>query len=234
MRSRRTKKGFTLAELLIVIAIIAVLVAVAVPVFAGRLDRAKEATCKANRRSLYGRVVTEHILTNRPYSELFDEFVVSAGICPAEGVFSWEDDGYTGTIKCSFHDGGGSSGGGSGGSSGGGSGSAPALHQTANIAEDHFERGSVIQDETGTCVIMSGMWATWTAYSKGATVAELAALPGSDAVLVNASDIKDPSFEGTLKEGDIYYDPDDDTYYYVTLVSLYESWPNSSWMPLLK
>lgn len=47
------KKGFTLAELLIVVAIIAVLVAIAIPAFSGSLNRAKEATDKANIRSAY-------------------------------------------------------------------------------------------------------------------------------------------------------------------------------------
>ncbi|RKM56329.1 pilin [Butyrivibrio sp. X503] len=44
-------KGFTLAELLIVVAIIAVLVAVAIPVFTAQLDKAKVATTVANIRA---------------------------------------------------------------------------------------------------------------------------------------------------------------------------------------
>lgn len=49
----RNKKGFTLAELLIVVAIIAVLVAIAIPVFSGALDSAKQATDDANIRAAY-------------------------------------------------------------------------------------------------------------------------------------------------------------------------------------
>ena len=45
------KQGFTLAELLIVVAIIAVLVAVAIPVFSAQLLKAKQATTLANFRS---------------------------------------------------------------------------------------------------------------------------------------------------------------------------------------
>lgn len=45
------RSGFTLAELLIVIAIIAVLVAVSIPVFGGALEKSRAAVCMANRRS---------------------------------------------------------------------------------------------------------------------------------------------------------------------------------------
>ena len=47
------KKGFTLAELLIVVAIIAVLVAVAIPVFNTQLTKSRQATALANLRSAY-------------------------------------------------------------------------------------------------------------------------------------------------------------------------------------
>ena len=51
---KRSKKGFTLAELLIVVAIIAVLVAIAVPLFVGALDKANKATEDANIRAARG------------------------------------------------------------------------------------------------------------------------------------------------------------------------------------
>ena len=63
MLNRKNKKGFTLAELLIVVAIIAVLVAIAVPLFVGALDKAENAVLQANERSLKGMAVTE-ILTS--------------------------------------------------------------------------------------------------------------------------------------------------------------------------
>lgn len=52
-RKNKGTKGFTLAELLIVVAIIAVLVAVAIPVFTAQLDKAKIATTVANIRAGY-------------------------------------------------------------------------------------------------------------------------------------------------------------------------------------
>jgi len=50
---KKNNKGFTLAELLIVVAIIAVLVAIAIPVFTTRLEQSRETTDIANLRSAY-------------------------------------------------------------------------------------------------------------------------------------------------------------------------------------
>ena len=55
-RMRKNKKGFTLAELLIVVAIIGVLVAVSIPIFTSQLEKAREATDAANLRSAYAEV----------------------------------------------------------------------------------------------------------------------------------------------------------------------------------
>ena len=55
------KKGFTLAELLIVVAIIAVLVAIAIPVFGAQLEKSKIATDEANVRSWYAEQVTNYL-----------------------------------------------------------------------------------------------------------------------------------------------------------------------------
>ena len=48
---RLNKKGFTLAELLIVVAIIAILVAIAVPIFTNQMKKARIARDEANVRS---------------------------------------------------------------------------------------------------------------------------------------------------------------------------------------
>lgn len=49
---KRNKKGFTLAELLIVVAIIAVLVAISIPIFTGQLERARRAVDMHTARSI--------------------------------------------------------------------------------------------------------------------------------------------------------------------------------------
>ena len=53
LKKLNNKKGFTLMEMLIVVAIIAVLVAIAIPVFNGALTKSKEAADVANVRALY-------------------------------------------------------------------------------------------------------------------------------------------------------------------------------------
>ena len=59
---KKNNKGFTLAELLIVVAIIAVLVAIAIPVFTGQLEKARESTDISNCRAYYSEI-TAALLT---------------------------------------------------------------------------------------------------------------------------------------------------------------------------
>ena len=61
IKERLNKKGFTLAELLIVVAIIAVLVAVSVPVFNSKLEKSREATDVANMRAAKAAVIADYL-----------------------------------------------------------------------------------------------------------------------------------------------------------------------------
>ena len=53
---KKNNKGFTLAELLIVVAIIAVLVAIAIPIFTSQLEKSREATDLSNARGYYAEI----------------------------------------------------------------------------------------------------------------------------------------------------------------------------------
>jgi len=62
---KQNQKGFTLAELLIVVAIIAVLVAIAVPMYTTGLEKSREATDIANVRSAFSDVVSAYMLDGK-------------------------------------------------------------------------------------------------------------------------------------------------------------------------
>lgn len=58
---KTNKKGFTLAELLVVVAIIAVLVAIAIPIFSSQLEKSREAVDAANIRAAYAEVLSNKV-----------------------------------------------------------------------------------------------------------------------------------------------------------------------------
>ena len=84
MRKMKNKKGFTLMEMLIVVAIIAILIAIAIPTFANSLNKARVATDEANIRSGYATVMAT-VLTD-------DSFNVEGGTTGTK-VFYLNKDG---------------------------------------------------------------------------------------------------------------------------------------------
>lgn len=58
---RSSKKGFTLAELLIVVAIIGVLVGISIPIFTAQLEKSREATDIANLRAAKAAAVAAYL-----------------------------------------------------------------------------------------------------------------------------------------------------------------------------
>ena len=93
MKKIKNSKGFTLMEMLIVVAIIAVLVAIAIPTFTTSLNKARVATDQANIRSGYASVMAEilmnqyddatNVTTPTTYWLLNDGGVEAAGTAPA-------------------------------------------------------------------------------------------------------------------------------------------------------
>ena len=58
MFKKLNKKGFTLAELLVVVAIIGVLVAISIPIFTSQLEKSRDAVSVANMRTAYAEAQT--------------------------------------------------------------------------------------------------------------------------------------------------------------------------------
>ncbi|MFN2925315.1 type II secretion system protein [Lachnospiraceae bacterium YH-ros2228] len=65
IQKRNNKKGFTLAELLIVVAIIAVLVAISIPIFTSQLRKAKVSTDLANIRAAKAAAASEYLTSDQ-------------------------------------------------------------------------------------------------------------------------------------------------------------------------
>ena len=55
------KNGFTLAELLIVVAIIAVLVAISIPIFTSQLEKSRDAVTVSNIRAAYAEACADYL-----------------------------------------------------------------------------------------------------------------------------------------------------------------------------
>lgn len=81
----RNEKGFTLIELMVVVLIIAILIAIAVPVFNVARSNAQRRTCQANLRTLDGAIQTykasEDVWPNAVAS-LVDDYIKAAPRCP--------------------------------------------------------------------------------------------------------------------------------------------------------
>ena len=91
---KKNKKGFTLAELLIVVAIIAVLVAIAIPVFTAQLEKSRESTDLANLRTAYAAVVVQYLEGGSSTSAIVSAQQTQANWQTAENSASTQLKGY--------------------------------------------------------------------------------------------------------------------------------------------
>ncbi len=93
---RSSKKGFTLAELLIVVAIIGVLVGISIPIFTTQLEKSREATDIANLRAAKAAITAQYLDDATAGSWWYD---TEAGKLVADKVVCGEGTGTTGSAS---------------------------------------------------------------------------------------------------------------------------------------
>ncbi len=110
----QSERGFTLAELLIVVAIIGVLTAVAIPVFTSQLEKSREATDLANVRSAFADFMTQIIdgkedtceVLISPLKQKVDDWTLDVNTLDIGGIPSseWIDNpSANGSCKISYN-----------------------------------------------------------------------------------------------------------------------------------
>ncbi|WP_409228215.1 type IV pilin protein [Gudongella sp. SC589] len=102
--SLKEKAGFTLIELIVVIAVLGILASIGIPRFIGIIEEAERATCLANRNQLeryYNGYLDSEGLEHT--SSLFDrvmiEYFDGKDICPKKGTISFTE----GNVTCGVH-----------------------------------------------------------------------------------------------------------------------------------
>lgn len=79
MVKMKNKKGFTLVEMLVVIAVIAILISIMIPVVQGSTIKSKGSTNAANLRSVEGMISTKRVEQPLAFSNVVDQFGTTLG-----------------------------------------------------------------------------------------------------------------------------------------------------------
>ena len=120
MKNNFSKKGFTLVEIMIVVAIIGVIATIAIPAFVRAREQARKKVCIANQRSIFGAAMVYEINEEASLQDagsrksrlttLIDEGYIkgeSGYECPSSPTKDYDDyemifdsDGYIVDIEC--------------------------------------------------------------------------------------------------------------------------------------
>jgi prepilin-type N-terminal cleavage/methylation domain-containing protein len=110
---KKNNKGFTLVELMVVVVIIGILVAIAIPVYNASTARAEAGACEANRRMIESAIEQYKMNHDGTTVPSWDNLTTSVGEqyfkavpkCPkdTEGTNYYEINTGTGEVYCSEH-----------------------------------------------------------------------------------------------------------------------------------
>ncbi len=106
---KNNKKGFTLVELMVVVAIIGILVAIAIPVYNNSQAQAEENACCANLRTING-AIQQHDASETAdatsIADLVPGYLAKEPTCPSGGTYTFHPATTTASahVTCSKSD----------------------------------------------------------------------------------------------------------------------------------
>ena len=99
----RSKKGFTLVELMVVVIILGILVAIAIPIYNNVTGDAQKKACAANERTLEGAVAMYQAANGGKMpsnlNDLVPGFIEAIPTCPVDGTSEYKLNS-NGTVSC--------------------------------------------------------------------------------------------------------------------------------------
>ena len=107
-----TMKGFTLVEIMIVVAIIAILLVIAIPIFTHARETSQKSTCIANLRLIDCAITSWALEAHKGVGADIDTSALfgttnllrEQPVCPAGGTFLFQTVGAKPQVACSFSD----------------------------------------------------------------------------------------------------------------------------------